>query len=215
MYHNLCWLCEQPYSEGVVDIAHVFAKADPEFTITHERGILPFSSSSDIDNAIPLCKNCHFNFDRPHPLCVFLPVDLEWFLDFERVDFEEREELLRQGKPRPRAVPTGDMYRAHLAKKGLLDESFDLRCPGGAYEVYLRGDFLSSPWERLRNPKLERLGYMRTKIWHGSPTAMLLHASRVLSCVNLGKSWIDDNKRRMLFDLILLWVANQQWTRIL
>ncbi|KAF3915735.1 hypothetical protein AA313_de0207989 [Arthrobotrys entomopaga] len=204
-YGCVCWLCENPYSQEIVDVAHVFTKAGSEFQVTYQRGILAFLSPDHTDNAIPLCKLCHSNFDRVHPLCILLPVDLGWFLDFERADFEIRQRLLREGNPRPRVVPTADMHRAHLASKGLLSKAVNSDSSGGVYDVYLRGDFLSSPWERA-NGAPERLGYLKTKVWHGSPTAMILHAARVLGCVNPGvSSWLPLSLRQILYELVTLW----------
>ncbi|KAK6523126.1 hypothetical protein TWF694_006021 [Orbilia ellipsospora] len=210
LYQNVCWLCEDAYSGHILDAAHVYAKADAEFQLMFDRGILPFSKVNDASNAIPLCKRCHAHFDKQHPLFIILPVDLEWFLDFERADFQQREECLRQGIDRRRLVPTAEMYRAHLASKkpdtlrNRPDYDLDLECPGGVYEVHLRGDFLTSPRERKRGAR-EIIGYYTTKIWHGSPTSMLLHACKSLLCVNPGQPWISDEKRRMLLELILLW----------
>ncbi|KAF3910066.1 hypothetical protein ABW20_dc0100329 [Dactylellina cionopaga] len=210
LYQNICWLCEDAYSGHILDAAHVYAKADAEFQLMFDRGILPFPKVNDFSNAIPFCKRCHAHFDKQHPLFIILPVDLEWFLEFERADFQQRKECLFQGIDRRRLVPTAEMYRAHLASKkpealkNRPEYELDLECPGGVYEVHLRGDFLTSPRER-KNGAPENIGYYTTKVWHGSPTSMLLHACKSLLCVNPGQQWISDEKRRMLLELILLW----------
>ncbi|KAF3912594.1 hypothetical protein AA313_de0200296 [Arthrobotrys entomopaga] len=215
LYQNVCWLCEDAYSGHILDAAHVYAKADAEFQLMFDRGILPFPKVNDASNAIPFCKRCHAHFDKQHPLFIILPVDLEWFLEFERADFRQREECLLQGIDRRRLVPTAEMYRAHLASKrpetlkNRPEYELDLECPGGVYEVHLRGDFLTSPRERKRGAR-EIIGYYTTKIWHGSPTSMLLHACKSLLCVNPGQPWISDDKRRMLLELILLWSREPQ-----
>ncbi|KAK6529969.1 hypothetical protein TWF281_009119 [Arthrobotrys megalospora] len=211
-YSNRCWLCEHPNRK--LNVAHVIPRADTEFEAQVSRGILPLSELHDINNAIPLCVACHDPFDARPPGFIILPIDLAWFLDFERADFSDRQRLLREGKSRRRIVPTGQMYRAHLEREAKLaafpspgakgvnravsNECQDL---GGLYEVYVRTDHLSNHWN---DEKILGL-FLRGKIWHGSPTALILHAARVLSYPHSGEAWIDDEKLRSIFELILLW----------
>ncbi|KAF3930097.1 hypothetical protein ABW19_dt0206002 [Dactylella cylindrospora] len=211
-YNYRCWLCEHPHRK--LNVAHVIPRADIEFEAQVSRGILPLSELHDINNAIPLCVTCHDPFDAKRPGFIILPIDLPWFLDFERADFNDRQRLLREGKSRRRIVPTGQMYRAHLEREGKLaafpsaggkgvNRAVINECQdqGGLYEVYVRTDHLTNHWDDR-----EILGlFFSGKIWHGSPTALILHAARVLGYPNRGKEWIDEEKLRLIFELILLW----------
>ncbi|RVD88965.1 uncharacterized protein DFL_003128 [Arthrobotrys flagrans] len=148
------------------------------------------------------------------PGFIILPIDLAWFLDFERADFNDRQKLLREGKSRRRIVPTSQMYRAHLEREGKLAAfpfagekgvnravSNECQDQGGLYEVYVRTDHLTNHWNDE-----EILGlFLRGKIWHGSPAALILHAARVLSYPNRGEEWVDEEKLRSVSELILLW----------
>ncbi|KAK6330106.1 hypothetical protein TWF718_003534 [Orbilia javanica] len=211
-YSNRCWLCEHPHRK--LNIAHVIPKADIEFESQVSRGILPLTELHDINNAIPLCVACHDPFDAKPPGFIVLPIDLNWFLDFERADFNDRRQLLREGKSRPRIVPTGQMYRAHLEKEGRLaafpspgekgvNRSVIPEChdEGGLYEVYMRTDHLSNHWEDRELVGL----FLQGKTWHGSPTALILHAARVLGYPSRGQAWVDEEKLRLIFELIVLW----------
>ncbi|KAK6497318.1 hypothetical protein TWF506_004791 [Arthrobotrys conoides] len=210
-YGNRCWLCEHPHRK--LNIAHVVPKADIEFESHVSRGILPLRELHDINNAIPLCVACHDPFDAKPPGFIILPIDLEWFVEFERADFSDRRQLLREGKSRPRIVPTGQMYRAHLEREGKLakfpapgekgvNRSVTQEChdEGGLYEVYMRTDHLTNHWEDG-----EILGlFLQGKSWHGSPTALILHAAHVLGYLSHGQ-WLSEEKLRLIFELILLW----------
>ncbi|KAF3138333.1 hypothetical protein TWF569_008829 [Orbilia oligospora] len=178
------------------------------------RGILPLTEVHDINNAIPLCVACHDPFDAKPPGFIILPIDLEWFVEFELADFSDRQRLLREGKSRSRIAPTGQMYRAHLEREGKLaifpspgakgwNRSVTQEChdEGGLYEVYMRTDHLTNHWEDR-----EILGlFLQGKAWHGSPTALILHAARVLGYPGRGQPWVSEEKLRLIFELIVLW----------
>ncbi|KAF3283377.1 hypothetical protein TWF970_001358 [Orbilia oligospora] len=211
-YGSRCWLCEHPHRK--LNIAHVVPKADIEFESHVSRGILPLTELHDINNAIPLCVACHDPFDAKPPGFIILPIDLEWFVEFERADFSDRQQLLREGKSRSRIAPTGQMYRAHLEREGKLaifpspgakgvNRSVTQEChdEGGLYEVYMRTDHLTNHWEDG-----EILGlFLQGKAWHGSPTALILHAARVLGYPGRGQPWVSEEKLRLIFELIVLW----------
>lgn len=102
------------------------------------------------------------------------------------------------------------MYRAHLQSQGIMDKyplgagsnRLVKACTGGLYDAYIRQDFLS-----IRDDEDLSGLFRRGKIWHGSPTAALLHAAKVLTrpSPNPNKPWLDSKKLRQLRDLITLW----------
>ncbi|KAK6503683.1 hypothetical protein TWF481_008686 [Arthrobotrys musiformis] len=200
-YQNTCWVCERPCTVGLVDMVHVFPGTDTEFKIMHQRGIIPFTDGQDITNAIPLCKSCHVPFREMFPHFIILPADLRYFLDFEINDFKDRTELLKRGVQKVRTVPTGDVYRAHLERINSphLEKVGDRTPPGGVYDVYIRYDHLPPGKGR------ERVGYWKSKIWHGSPTAMILHAARVNGTPGPMNGWLEMEKRDMMFEFVSLW----------
>lgn len=104
------------------------------------------------------------------------------------------------------------MYRAHLEQAGRLDafpsagvegvnRTVSSECQGGLYEAYIRTDHLSNTWDTREIVGL----FKRGKIWHGSPTALILHAARVLAYPDCGTKWLDEEKLRLIFELRILW----------
>jgi hypothetical protein len=56
-------------------------------------------------------------FDRvDDPGFVFIPTDLQYFIDFELKDSEKRALAAREGNILPREVPTSTLYSGHIAE---------------------------------------------------------------------------------------------------
>lgn len=69
-------------------------------------GILPRSFySAHPGNLMPLCPNCHYAYDDPHPIWVALPEDLDLFIKFEQNDYEARVRAAADGISQPRSLP--------------------------------------------------------------------------------------------------------------
>ncbi|KAJ5103412.1 hypothetical protein N7532_003941, partial [Penicillium argentinense] len=83
----------------------------------HAMGMINFSLTSP-ENDIPFCPNCYVQFDCYQDSgLIIVPVDLQYFINFELKDKAER---LESG--RPRQVPTSAQYRDHLLQKGEITE---------------------------------------------------------------------------------------------
>ncbi|KAK6514294.1 hypothetical protein TWF506_008690 [Arthrobotrys conoides] len=198
-----CWICGNQRTS--LDVCHVIARKDSGFHDLSSRGIVPFSHRGDKANAIPLCKRCHDGFDSSRPQVIILPVDLQYFLDVEEHDFRERSENA-QGTIRRRLSPSGDQYRAHLlnsrpkcVEDKYLNDLEDSDLPGGLYQAYLREDILGT-----RRHPIPLGKYDEPRIWHGSPTAIIVHALQALACVDDTK-WISEEILDTLHAIARAW----------
>lgn len=169
------------------------------------RGIVPFSHRGDKANAISLCKRCHDGFDSVRPQVIILPVDLQYFLDIEEQDFREQSENA-QGTIRRRLLPSGDQYRAHLlnsrptcVEEKYLNDLEDSDLPGGLYQAYIREDILGTRQHPIPLGK-----YDEPRIWHGSPTAIIVHELQALACVDDTK-WISEETLDTLYAIARAW----------
>ncbi|KAL4811303.1 hypothetical protein BDV18DRAFT_155908 [Aspergillus unguis] len=133
-----CWACHSPMSQ----IAQVFDQEDKQIEYWNRAGLINFSLES-FDNGIPLCPNCHTQFDRSDdPGFVFLPVDLKYFIDFELQDRDRRAAAERDEAVTRREVPTNAMYLEHLVREGLAPEGSS---QGLHQRVFLKHYFLAGP----------------------------------------------------------------------
>ena len=122
-------------------------------------GLIPFHVR-EVDNCMLLCPTCHKQFDSTDIGWLFLPVDLQYFIQFELEDQRKRS-MLRT----TRSVPTIDDYRAHLNSQGMLSAHSRY----GLYRGWFLKDFLLGgrlPLEILRS-------ITSPKSWHGHPLAAL------------------------------------------
>lgn len=155
-----------------------------------EAGLLNFSLTSAA-NGIPLCPTCHAEFDRAHdPGFVFIPADLQYFIDFELKDSEKRKLAAREGNILIRQVPTSIMYRDHLLKQGIISDG----ATSGLYQpIFLKSYLLGG-----RFPP-EDFGFTEPKHWHGAPLATLRRGILALGSARI--CWID---RRTVTQLEML-----------
>ncbi|KAL8905667.1 MAG: hypothetical protein Q9207_002481 [Kuettlingeria erythrocarpa] len=124
------------------------------------------------DNGLPLCPNCHFQYDKPgDPGWVFFPADLRYFIDEEKKDVRRRKQCWREDRKVPsRVPPTAKMYFEYQERKRSLPPG----ATAGLYAAYIiesfgpeRGAFM--------------VGYNMTKPWHGDPMSALNKAFRGLT----------------------------------
>lgn len=151
-----CWACQSAEPQ----ICHIIAKEDKQVDLWFEAGLLNFGLTSTA-NGIPLCGTCHTQFDRAHdPGFVFLPIDLQYFINFELEDRERRStsNILR------RQVPTSAMYRDHLMKEKKIPDSTS----SGLYRPIFLKEYLLQGIISV-----EDLGLTKPKQWHGAPIATL------------------------------------------
>ncbi|KAJ5893980.1 hypothetical protein N7495_005671 [Penicillium taxi] len=153
--HDVCWVC------GSLDpeIAHAFGKADKGISKWRERELMNFAPRG-LDNSIPLCPNCHSQYDRvSDPGLTIIPVDIPYFLNFEKEDQVRR---LNGGWKEQREVPTIEQY-----EDGEEDE------PGLYRRVWLKEYMVpriiqsgQGAWAFLTTPKA----------WYGSSVALFRQA---------------------------------------
>ncbi|OAL28652.1 hypothetical protein AYO20_09376 [Fonsecaea nubica] len=137
-----CWHC----GRAAPDIAHVISKKDnsladfQSFSDYAASGLLTFDRLGDEQNGLPLCPSCRRTFDDlNNPGLIFIPTELEYFIDFERKDYQSRiDTAQRQGDIPPRMVPTPQMYSEYLTRQELVSSD----AVGGLYWRYTLRDFL-------------------------------------------------------------------------
>ncbi|RVD89121.1 uncharacterized protein DFL_000142 [Arthrobotrys flagrans] len=208
-YKTRCWVCEQRNS--VPDASHIIPKAEPDFYILKKQNIIAFEQLHSEDNAIPLCKRCHNVSDIFPPQFIILPTHLHWFIDHETQDYEKRTIDGAKGIKTARETPTAQMYRKYLSDEGLLEkyppgvksnQYVENDVQGGLYDVHIRIDFIS-----VKDDEDVTGLYRAAKYWHGSPTAALIHAARILGRPDPDPNapWLEPEKLRQLSHLIEMW----------
>lgn len=201
---NRCWVCHSMEPE----ICHVIETEDKQvrdgiiagssriwLTIVGQvdlwldAGLVHFGLTSAA-NGIPLCGNCHSQFDRAHdPGFVFIPTDLQYFINFELEDRKRRS----TSNIASRQVPTGAMYRDHLIKEKKIPDD----ATGGLYRPIFLKEYLLPGIISV-----EDLGITTPKQWHGAPIATLRRGILALGSgriTSLDKATV--NQVQMLRDL--------------
>ena len=142
------------------------------------------------ENAIPLCPQCHDAFDETSALgWVLVPTDLDFFLHFEREDFERRKEVFNTTGSRPgRICPSPLQYQQY--QEQWLEEG---AC-GGLYTSYV-----------LRHNLYRLEGY--PKSWHGDPMVALDKAFKALV---LSSTAFPPDVKNPLRDLLELYDKNDE-----
>lgn len=124
-----------------------------------QQGLLNFDLLS-LSNAVALCPLCHVHYDQTDdPGFVFLPTDLDYFIEFEMLDQQERKSSSRTW----RRVPTAELYRQHLIEKGNVCAD----AVSGLYARVFLQDYANPPNTTPR-------------FWAGAPLAALRRAFLVL-----------------------------------
>ncbi|TKA73643.1 hypothetical protein B0A49_09877 [Cryomyces minteri] len=188
---DTCWHC----GARPTDICHVLGKKDRSFSQLVQRGLITFDHLGHVDNAIPLCPTCHRNFDDiNHPGLVFLPSDLQYFIDFENENFRSRQTLARNtGSVPPRTCPTPQMYLEHQVRTDAVSED----ASGGLYLRYTLYDYFHTFGPK--NTWIPGLGpFQEPEQWHGAPMAALWRAFLILGNPFSG---IPDKEKRLLREL--------------
>lgn len=116
-----------------------------------------------------LCPTCHREFDdTQYPCFIFFPSNLQFFIDFERQDFERRCRWAKNGYERTACVyPSAEQYQT------------------GASDLYER-IILQNYLPRLGNETSDMIGALQSKSWHRSPMAALMRAFLILGSPVLG-----------------------------
>lgn len=158
-------------------------------------GLINFSLTSFL-NAIPLCPTCHCQFDKAiDPGLVFVPVDVEYFIEFELRDRERRRKAAEEGLTAARRVPTSEMFKAHEVQKGIIEAD----AIGGLYTPIFLKPYLH---EGLVPAEFMQI-FSKPKPWHGSPLASLRRSFQILGSARLRsverKTRIDLERLRTLY----------------
>ena len=125
-------------------------------------------------NIIVLCLNCQIALNRVTKIgWVFLPTDLQWFVDWEQNDFSERSNFYKQtGKRMDRKFPDERDYESHMRATGSLLAPDDGMWRGGLYNTYiLERMFAPVMIEALQKQGLQIPGKYPggAKRWNGAP----------------------------------------------
>lgn len=140
------------------------------------------------DNGIQLCVACHRNFDNSYPAWVFIPTDIQFFINFETSDWTRRSNSARPGLPfPPRLCPSVAQYSQR----------------GGLYDSYIERNyfFRNVVTEHLLMPGRSGLQPASTR-WHGDPMAAL---NRGFKMVGIAPDIFPDAVRNALTSLNLLY----------
>lgn len=138
-----------------------------------DTGLLNFPITS-IANAIPLCPTCHGQFDcHIDPGFIFVPTDLQFFIDYELSDKERRAREAERGSPVQRQVPDADQYKAHQVDTGIIN----LDATGGQYRPVFLKHYLFV--DRLPFSSVQSL-LSTPREWHGEPMASLRRCFPIL-----------------------------------
>lgn len=136
--------------------------------------MLTCESLGDYRNAVVLCPSCHASFDRtPHTRWLFLPTDLDYFLDFERENFETRIQELRRGIRTERTYPNELNYELYMRHTGRIVVPASESCRGGLYDRHILANmFPPIMQEALRARGVNKVLFIfpgGPKRWHGAP----------------------------------------------
>ncbi|CAD6586678.1 MAG: hypothetical protein ASARMPREDX12_002488 [Alectoria sarmentosa] len=194
-----CWHCSAPKSH----ICHVIGRRERVlFQDLQLQGRLSIQHPDQAENAIPLCPLCHDALDEiSSPGWVFIPTDLQYFLDFERRDYKRRREMLTTtGAYTVRVSPSPGQYLQHQHKEVEEDAH------GGLYTCYVLRHYMGRmPGMSQMRPGLSP--YTEPKTWHGDPMAAL---SKAFKAVGMTPLAFPADVRNKLMELSILYGTNDQ-----
>ncbi len=190
---------------NTMEIAVAMANDLQLFNELQAQGRLSITSVNQIENAIPLCPLCHDAFDESSsPGFVFIPTDIQYFLDFEHRDYQRRRRVHKSsGELLLRVSPSATDYLQHQSQDGLIEE----RACGGLYTCYVLRHYMG---KKLGHPEIDhgKSPYMDDKPWQGDPNTALSKAFRV---VGAKPTAFPSEIRKALLDLSLLYCENDTY----
>lgn len=146
-----------------------------QFASLVEKGLLDFTDLADVENAVVLCPLCHRNFDSTRTGLIFLPADLDYFIEAEELDYKRRKPNSTSEHSLRRICPSAGSYRSHQ----ITSNAIPLNAEGGLYVRHTLRDYF---------PRLGQLPFVpgsapspARKVWHGSPMAALYRSWVLLS----------------------------------
>lgn len=198
-----CWHCSAPKSH----ICHVIGRRERVlFQELRSQGRLSIQHPEQAENAIPLCPLCHDALDEiSSPGWVFIPADLQYFLDFERRDYRRRREMFdSMGACTVRVSPSPGQYLQNQRKEVEEDAH------GGLYICYVLRHYMGRipGWAQMQ-PGLSP--YTEPKPWHGDPMAAL---SKAFKAVGMTPLAFPAEVRKKLMELSILYGTNDQLLKV-
>ncbi|KAL8707036.1 MAG: hypothetical protein Q9225_007865 [Loekoesia sp. 1 TL-2023] len=202
---EFCWCC----NAGVIQFCHIIPRGSRKvypllrpshrlfvsdrwqmLTALRRRGLLSIDTVHTPANGMALCPTCHILFDsHEFPGWVFLPLDLQYFIDFEQQDFERREKLFNEAGEWPiRAVPSAQNY---LQQQAVL---LPREAVGGLYRRLFFHSRYSSNGVEIVGENAE----FPPRPWHGCPLAAL---HRVFQSLGPQSHLFPDDIKKQLRDL--------------
>lgn len=125
-----------------------------------------------LDNTMALCGVCRAAFgDSMNPSFFFVPSDLEFFISYEKQNFEWRCTQAAHGVAQPRRCPTAMEYRDYQVGLGLIQSE----AQAGFYCRIILDNF---------QPYVAPSTYEPLKIWYGAPMAAIRRAIIALGSLN-------------------------------
>lgn len=212
-----CWHCSAPKShichvigrrERVVRVkmslcrGGAIADTSQLFQELQSQGRLSIQYPDQAENAIPLCPLCHDALDEiSSPGWVFIPTDLQYFLDFEQRDYKRRKEILNSTDAHTiRVSPTPGQYLQHQRKE-VEEDAY-----GGLYACYILRHYMGRiPGLAQMQPGLSP--YAEPKVWHGDPMTALSKAFKAVGTTPLA---FPAEVRDKLMELSILYCTNDQ-----
>ncbi|KAJ5902374.1 hypothetical protein N7495_002902 [Penicillium taxi] len=192
-----CWVCGSLEPE----IAHVFAKADSRIEIWRELGLVDFLPCGLL-NSIPLCPNCHSQYDSSDPGLTIIPYDIAYFISFEKKDQARRR---KAGKKVPRIIPSNQQYAAHCHAKFSNRYNDEEAEKAGLYRAVFLKEYLV--------PRVIEFGkgacafLTNPKPWYGAPLA-LFNQAFLASISPRASAWLDMKTHDQLQELRVLYYRN-------
>lgn len=162
-----------------------------------------FGELGDYRNAVVLCPSCHAHFDRGvYAPWTFLPTHLQFFIDYENRDFEERLRRWKSGsRVFDRRYPDEQDYERHCRRVAASGPDDGL-CRGGVYDRHiLQAIFPTQVMAAYGLETLPGLMYGVSKRWHGAPMASIVKGMSVLGAVRRRFPKDVSDKLRELQDL--------------
>ncbi|KAF3905977.1 hypothetical protein ABW21_db0203331 [Orbilia brochopaga] len=193
-FEDVCFCCKLLKVTARYRIA---PQEDKDYKYFQNIGVLPLGGLSSTTGIITLCKPCSMGFSYTRPFWYILPLNLNFFIDFEKHDYEEREALFRQdGIKNKRKTPNAIDYHDMLVKKGLVASS---EHKDGLYNLLVRREFLHEKGTGVVDGDF---------YWSGHPMVVLIHLFKALKYP--GKL-LDENIRSQLLELVDLYEREDPW----
>lgn len=160
-----CWHCS---SDDKLEHIHLLGKTmGPTLNRLQSQGRTNLAHLHQAENGMYLCNRCHGAMDNiEDPGWVFVPANLDFFLEAEHTDYQRRLAIFRNSRGTnfpPRVPPSPERY---IQTCGGLYTRYMLRRYGSPFDAWQQRGLSAYP----PNPK----------VWHGDPMLALFKALSAL-----------------------------------